>query len=548
VVRVAWTAGISRTIDPRRAWRILPALWRSGPGPHLALLYHAANRPDREAVVEVGELQTRRLTWKTLAEIVAATASSLRERGVGPGTPVAFMLNNHVEHLVAQQALLRLGAVAVLVGTRLKRNEIAHILDNADPSLLIIDASFTEEVRAAQRQVGSSAPVVTVGDFPVPGATPWSEVAATAPNETPTPVVRPGDRGGMIAYTSGTTGKAKGAARSWSHTGIEAACDLIMRLGATCDERHLVVCPLYHSAAPAFVAITTLLGGTTVLLPRFEPEEVLAVIAREKITSALLVPTMLVRLCALPSHVRARHDTSSLRWVMSGAAPLAIETARQFHDLFGPLLWNFYGSTETGMVTLASPSELRAHPGTIGRALRGNHIRLLDDRGIEVGPGQVGELFVRNSMLIAGYHRDAKATADSLRDGFFSVGDLASTDPQGYLFLQARKSDLVISGGVNIYPREIEDHLMSHPSVLEAAVVGMPDPEWGESLAAFVVLRPGHALGAEQLGQHCRDGLADYKRPRTVVFVEDLPRTPTGKVRKRELQAWPATRPDVQKT
>ncbi|HEX7839761.1 MAG TPA: AMP-binding protein, partial [Kofleriaceae bacterium] len=348
--------------------------------------------------------------------------------------------------------------------------------------------------------------------------------------------VRGGDGGGMIVYTSGTTGKSKGAQRDWKSTGYEAVADLVLQVGIRADERHLVVCPLYHSAAPAFVAIVQSLGGTIVLMNHFDPEGALDLIARERVTSSLMVPTMLVRIASLPSDVIARHDTSSLRWVMSGAAPLSTEAARRFMARFGPILWNFYGATETGLVTLAGPDDHLSRPGTIGRALAGNEIRLADDAGREVGPGEVGELYARNSMLITGYHRNAEATAASQRDGFFSVGDLARRDADGYYYLESRKHDMVISGGVNIYPREIEDLLHTHPAILDAAVIGVPDPEWGETLRAFVVLRDGQALSEQEVIEFCRGGLADFKRPRKVSFVRELPRNPTGKVLKRELR------------
>jgi fatty-acyl-CoA synthase len=221
---------------------------------------------------------------------------------------------------------------------------------------------------------------------------------------------------------------------------------------------------------------------------------------------------------------------------MSAAAPLTTEAARRFMARFGPVLWNFYGATETGLVTLAGPADHVSRPGTIGRALRGNEIRLLDDAGHEVPRGQVGELFARNTTLISGYHNNEEATRASQRDGFFSVGDMGRVDLDGYYYLESRKHDMVISGGVNIYPREIEDHLHAHPAILEAAVVGVPDPEWGETLRAFVVLRHGAALTEAEVIDYCRRELADFKRPRRVTFLPELPRNPTGKVLKRELR------------
>jgi fatty-acyl-CoA synthase len=252
-----------------------------------------------------------------------------------------------------------------------------------------------------------------------------------------------------------------------------------------------------------------------------------------------MVPTMIVRLTSLPAETLAKYASHSLRWVMSAAAPLSTDAARRFMAQFGPILWNFYGATETGIVTLAGPADHVARPGTIGRAVAGNEIRLLDDADHEVADGEIGELYARNSMLISGYHKNAEATQSSQRDGFFSVGDLGRRDADGFYFLESRKHDMVISGGVNIYPREIEDHLQDHPAILDAAVIGVPDPEWGERLRAFIVLRDGHTLTADEVIAYCRDGLADFKRPRQVSFLAELPRNPTGKVLKRELRDVP---------
>jgi fatty-acyl-CoA synthase len=238
----------------------------------------------------------------------------------------------------------------------------------------------------------------------------------------------------------------------------------------------------------------------------------------------------------LPPETLAKYDTSSLRWVMSGAAPLTTEAARRWMTAFGPKLWNFYGATETGLVTLAGPNDHVSRPGTIGRALRGAQIRLLDDDGRRVPSGQVGELYARTPTLISGYHGNDDATKSAQRDGFFSVGDVGRVDADGFYYLESRKHDMVISGGVNIYPREIEDHLSTHPAILEAAVIGVPDPEWGETLRAFIVLRAGQQLSEADVIQFCRDGLADYKRPRKVTFLAEMPRNPTGKILKRELR------------
>lgn len=540
VARVLRGTGFAGALRVRGLAPFVRAARATRPGPHLAVMLHARMNPAKEALVD-GD---RRWSWRELDRDINRLAHALAARG-GANAPVACMLGNSAEYVLAQQALARIGGTAVQIGYRSKPAEVAYILENAEPAVAIVGAAHVDTFAAGQRAAGTThaARVIVAGDL---GATDlptgwdrWADALGREPADAP-PVLERNDGGGVIVYTSGTTGKPKGAARNWKQTGLDAVADLMLQVGLHHDDRHLVTCPLYHSAAPAFVAMMMSLGATTVLMEHFEPEAALALVARERVTSTLVVPTMLVRIGALPDETLRRYDTSSLRWVMSAAAPLPTEAARRFMDRFGPVLWNFYGATETGVVTLAGPGDHLARPGTVGRALRGNEVRLLDDVGQPVAPGEVGELYVRNSMLIGGYHKNPEATERSQRAGFFSVGDLARVDGDGYYYLESRKHDMVISGGVNIYPREIEDHLLTHPAILDVAVVGVPDPEWGETLRAFVVVRPGHQVTAAEVGDHCRTHLADYKRPRQVVFLDELPRNPTGKVLKRELRGHPA--------
>jgi fatty-acyl-CoA synthase len=516
---------------------------------------HAIGQPlwrPQEIRFDYGELESR----------ILRIAHGLNQLGVGPGDRVALLLHNGHEHVELGAACTHLGAILVPIGYRLKAPEVAYILRHSGARVLVFQAQFQATVEAALSEIAEGGLVrerfVVAPDATV-DATAGMATATDAgyvpydrllegPAVTRPPAVNADNYGTMI-YTSGTTGRPKGAKRSAKESHFEVLVHFMAALPWRHDERHLVVCPFYHAAAQAFTIMTYLVGGCVVVLEHFEPHEVLRVIERERISSAFMVPTMYQRLVDLGPEVLRRYDLSSLRWLMSGAAPLPTELARRVEEGFGPILYNFYGATETGVVTLAGPGEHTARPGTIGRPVMGNELRLLDEAGRPVPDGQVGvigELYVRNRLLVEGYHADEAATRAAQRDGFMSVGDLAWRDADGYYYLAERKVDLVISGGVNIYPLEIEQRLHEHPAVSDAAVVGVPDAEWGETLIAYVVLRPGRTTTAEALRAHIGAVLADYKKPRQVLFVPELPRNPTGKVLKRELRAMYTTRVQAQ--
>ncbi len=324
--------------------------------------------------------------------------------------------------------------------------------------------------------------------------------------------------------------------RKFPKEAMHAIMQFIAETPMRVDDIHLVTCPLYHSTAFGFLAMSGILGGTCVLMDEFKPEAFLQHVERYGVTSTALVPTMLHRVLALGRQVLDRYDTRTLRAIFSGGAPLPGPLAIEVMDQFGDVLFNFYGSTETGLVTLAKPADLRGAPGTIGKIIPGNEIALLDDAGRAVSAGQVGELYVRNKMLVAGYHNDPDATRSSMKEGFFSVGDLARVDRDGRYFIEGRKRDMIISGGVNVYPAEVEGVLEAHPDLAEVAVVGIEDPEWGERVRAFVVRRPGTSVDEAALKLWCRERLSGPKVPRDYVFLDGLPRNPTGKVLKRELR------------
>jgi fatty-acyl-CoA synthase len=535
--RIFKNAGFSETIGPRFFYalgRTARDARRGIKGTSAILHLHALADPLRPAVVD-GDV---RWSYGEIEERVNRLTHGLRALGIGPGERIgAFLYNGH-EYLELTAALNAVGGQNVQIGYRLKAGEVAYILENSGARAMVFHGDLAPVVEEALAQV-KTAPIVRercIAAGGAPGFRSYDDLLAAGDGATPA-LVPGGGFGGVMIYTSGTTGRSKGATRDFRRMGFEPVLDFISRFPLRRDERHLVVCPLYHSMAAAFVSMITMVGGCNVLVRHFEPEEILRTIERERITSTTVVPTMLSRLIALGSETLRKYDTSSLRWIMSGAAPLPTELARRVEDAFGPILYNFYGATETGLVTIALPGEHTARPGTIGKLIGGNEVRLIDGEGRDVPDGQVGELYVRNGMLMDGYHANEKATRDATREGFISVGDLAYRDADGYYYLADRKTDMVISGGVNIYPWEIEQRLHDHPAVQEAAVVGVPDPEWGESLAAFVVLRAGQSATGEELGAWVKDALADFKRPRNFQFVESLPRTVTGKILKRELKA-----------
>lgn len=510
---------------------------RLGGGLGLASLFrvHAAGKPDTLALSD----ERHRLTYAEVDRRIDRVVGELSARGVGAGAPIVIALHNRVELIELQAVATRLGGAAVSASWRSTADELAYIVEHSGARALVVEPELARVVldrRSDFARIGANLIVVAAE---VDGALSYDALAMHG---------RPGTRhdgaeaGAVVIYTSGTTGKPKGAVRSFGRDAHLAYLDMVAELPVRAGDRHLAICPLYHSTAFGFATITLALGGTVYVERRFDPERCLEALAAEEITTTAMVPTMLHRILALPKGTRDRYDLRSLRAVLSGGAPLSGALARDFAEAYGHILYNFYGATETGINTVATPDELLRAPGTIGHAIVGNEIRILDDEGRELPDGETGELFVRNGMLVR-YHRDDGATRAALRDGFFSVGDLAHRDEHGLFHIDGRKRDMIISGGVNVYPAEVEELLATHPDVREVAVVGAPDADLGEKVVAFVALRRGggastdRAPSAEQLVAFARAHLSGPKLPRAVFFLDELPKNPTGKVLKRELRA-----------
>jgi fatty-acyl-CoA synthase len=497
---------------------------------------YAANSPDKIAL----RWRDQAFTFKDLDEKMDRFATGLATHGIGRGSSVIVMTKNRPEFLVAQCGASRIGAAAVSVSWRSTAAELEYLATHSGAKMICFEHDLWSTVAEAKKRLPKIPPenfVAIGGD--VPGCTSFDEMLKAEIHQADGS--HPEEDAAVVIYTSGTTGKPKGAVRKFPKDALPAALRFIAETPMRTDDVHLVTCPLYHSTAFGFLALSHMLGATVVIMDEFKPELFLRDVERWGVTTTAVVPTMLHRVVSLPKETLAKYNARTLRVIFSGGAPLSGPLALETMDRFGDVLFNFYGATETGLVTLAKPQDLRASPGTIGKVVPGNEIRLLDDAGREVPPGTVGELFVLNKLLVAGYHKDEAATQESMREGFFSVGDLARCDRDGRYFIEGRKRDMVISGGVNVYPAEVEGVLEAHPDIAEVAVVGVEDPEWGERVRAFIVKRPGATIDEGELRAFVRERLAGAKVPRDFVFLDALPRNPTGKVLKRELRTSPYT-------
>jgi fatty-acyl-CoA synthase len=501
--------------------------------PSLIFSLHAANTPDKTAVL----WHDRCLTFAELDERMNRAAAGLKRRGARRGSSIVIMMRNRPEFLEVQGGAGRFGAAAVSVSWRSTPAELVYLAQHCGAKAVVFEADLWHTVEQAKKNLPalSDRDFVAVGGR-VPGCASYED-DFLAPVGTELSMEKGSEEdAAVVIYTSGTTGKPKGAVRKFPKDATHAAMQFIAETPMRSDDIHLVTCPLYHSTAFGFLVFNAILGGTAVLMDEFKPETFLQLVERHGVTTTAVVPTILHRVMALGPTMLEKYDVRSMRGIFTVGAQLPAALGTQVMDHFGDVLYNCYGATELALVTMAKPEDLRAAPGTIGKVLPGNEVRLLDDEGREVPVGVVGELYAKNKMLVAGYHNDDEATRSSMRNGFFSVGDLARRDSEGRYFIEGRKRDMIISGGVNVYPAEVEAALEEHPAVSEAAVVGVDDAEWGERVRAFVVRRPGMALDEGLLKVWCRERLAGPKVPREFVFLDSLPRNATGKVLKRELR------------
>jgi len=451
----------------------------------------------------------------------ACAASGFERLGIREGDVVAIMLRNSPAFIEAMLACRQLGAYYCPINWHFKADEAGFILRDSGAKALVVHADLVPQVQ-------TGLPIITVE----PGWSEWRDAHEPWRGAPRTP------RGNM-AYTSGTSGRPKGVRRNPATEKERALAMELYRtlLGLEPGMRALVSAPLYHSAPNLYAVQTALFGSLLIVEPKFDAEATLALIERHRLTNVYLVPTMFVRMLRLPAEVRDRYDLSSLRFVSSTGSPCAPDLKRAMIDWLGPIITETYASSETGHITFIDSREWLKRPGSVGRPMGQGVVKILDDAGRELPPSEIGLIYCRQPAYPDfTYTNNPAARAALERDGLWSVGDMGYLDADGYLYVADRKSDMVISGGVNIYPAEIEAALMTMPAVADCAVFGIPDTEFGEALAAAVQLRDGQRASCEQIQTFLRERIANYKVPRVVTFHDSLPREESGKIFKRLLR------------
>ena len=525
VARTLLDTGMLHPNWPDRTMRALAALRRYGPTPAAAYRGAAINHPQRAALVD----ERGMLTFRDVDRRTNALARALREQGIGEGDGVAIMCRNHRGFIEATVACSKLGANALYLNTAFAAPQIKDVLAREAPLAVVYDEEFSELVAAgAEQRMRFLAWSAATADGDGKPLTLEQLIAASEG----APLEPPAEKGRVVILTSGTTGTPKGAARKQPES-IAPAAALFSKIPLRARQTTMIAAPMFHSWGFAHFTLGLPLASTLVLRRRFDPEDTLRAVSQHGASVLVLVPVMLQRILDLGEQTIARYDVRSLKVIALSGSALPGELALRAMDLFGDVLYNLYGSTEVAWATIATPAELRAAPGTAGTPPIGTVVKLLDEHGREVPRGEVGRIFVGNEMTFDGY---TGGGGKEVIDGLMSTGDVGRLDEAGRLFVEGRDDEMIVSGGENVFPREVEDLLSDHEQVREAAVVGVSDEEFGQRLRAFVVPHEGAAPSEEELQAYVKANLARFKVPREVIFLEELPRNATGKVLKRELR------------
>ena len=499
--------------------------------PHI----HAKSFPNKPAYVMTDTGAT--LTFKQLDEQSNQFAHLLRARGIQAGDHISLMLENRLDFFVATWGAQRAGIIFTALSTRLKTDEVVYILENSQAKLFLTSKAFADVAATVLPQIQGVANRIMI-DGPAPG---YDDFATEMAKQPTTPIADERGGGDML-YSSGTTGKPKGvfiAPESEDITFVGALTNICANyFGFNTEAVYLSPAPIYHAAPMRYCMTVVRLGGTVHIMPHFDAEDYMRQVERNKITHSQLVPTMFVRMLKLDPAVRAKYDMSSLKFAIHAAAPCPIPVKQQMMEWWGPIIWEYYAGTEGNGLTLVNADGWLANKGTVGKAVLGV-IHICDDEGNELPTGEVGTIYFGDGKVFA-YHGDDKKTAETRHPkGWTTLGDVGYVNQDGYLFLTDRKAYMIISGGVNIYPQEVEDLLVTHPKVLDAAVFGIPNEDFGEEVKAVVQLRDPSEAGeatAQELIEFCRSNLSNIKSPKSIDFMDELPRHPTGKLYKRLLR------------
>ena len=504
---------------------------------------YARIQPDKPGVIDDKPDGTV-LTW-TYAELDAQSnrvANLLLSLGAGPGRKVLWCGPNSPEVVAVMSATRKIGAVAVPLNYRLTPEEALYVINHSDAEIAYVDAEYAPVFAALRGQLEKVRHIIAVAadvNRPVPEPMLSDADIAAAPADAPD-VGDAAGAGGTMTYTSGTTGKPKGAVREGAQD-PEVLGALLNLFAFRPGDIYLTSGPLYHSGPSAFMAAGMLFGQTIVVQRKFDAEDWLRLVDKYKVSSTFSAPALVRMICALPREVKDRYDRSCMRVMVANAAPWSHTLKQQYvADFPAGSLFEVYGSTELGVDTVLMPADQMRKPGSCGRPAPGIEIVLFDDDGHEItgtGPDHAGEVFVRSRSTFDAYYKNDASYAANSRGDFHTVGDMAYWDDEGYLYICDRKTDMIISGGVNIYPAEIEAALEQHPEICDVAVFGIPSDDWGEVVHATVVRSPGSSLTDAEITAFARDHLAGYKVPRSVEFADELPRTGSGKLLKRQLRA-----------
>jgi acyl-CoA synthetase (AMP-forming)/AMP-acid ligase II len=524
-VRVFSGIGLIRPLRPDKLLRVAERYMRLGTSPALGSIANAITDPDRIAIVD----EAGTLTWDRTHRRSNALARALRDEGVGAGDGVAIMCRNHRYFIESTMACAKLGAVALYLNTAFAGPQLADVLGRESPVALIHDQEFEELLSEGSGSVRRF--VAWEDEVDKTDETSLEQLISSADDEDLDP---PEQHGRYIILTSGTTGTPKGAQRT-EPEGLIAIAALLSKIPRRSHETVMIAAPLFHSWGFLHFMLSLPTAATMVLSPRFDPEETLQAVAEHRARTLVVVPVMIQRILDLPEDVKRRYDLSTLEVTAASGSALPGELASRWMDEFGDNLYNLYGSTEVAWATIATPEDMRKAPGTAGRPPRGTVIRIVDQDGNDVETGETGRIFIGNQMAFEGY--TGGGGKENLGE-LLSSGDVGHFDDQGRLFVDGRDDEMIVSGGENVFPREVEDLLSDYDGVADVAAIGVDDEDFGQRLRAFVVKEEGSELSEDDLKSHVKANLARYKVPREVVFVEELPRNVTGKVLKRELAEY----------